>query len=139
MYFLIYVSSATRDLTEADLVQLLEQSRDDNRELGITGMLLYKGGNFMQILEGEREAVKSIFGKIQIDERHKGVIVVMEGEIEQRQFPEWAMGFKIIQRSETIDIPGYTNFLDYSFDWSDLKSQPSVCQRLLLSFRDNLR
>ena len=139
MYFLIYVSSATFDFTEADLLQLLEQSRDDNRELGITGMLLYKGGNFMRVLEGEREAVTAIFEKIRVDKRHKGVIVVMEDDIEQRQFPEWSMGFKLVECGETINIPGYTNFLDYAFDWSDLKTQPSVCQRLLLSFRNNLR
>jgi Sensors of blue-light using FAD. len=48
MFFLVYVSSATRPFSREDLRVLLETCRKNNAELGVTGMLLYKDGNFMQ-------------------------------------------------------------------------------------------
>lgn len=139
LYYLIYVSSACFDFTDQDLLDLLEQSREDNLKLEITGMLLYKGGNFMQVLEGERDAVKGIFEKIRVDKRHKGVIVVLEGDLAERQFPNWSMGFKRMSDQVQKDEVGYTDFLDYSSNLCELQAHPSVCHRLLLSFRDNLR
>ena len=53
MYQLIYLSSATEMFTKEKLLALLEQSRPNNARLGITGILLYSNGNFMQTLEGE--------------------------------------------------------------------------------------
>ncbi len=58
MFFLVYVSSATRPFSGEDLRALLETCRKDNAELGVTGMLLYKDGNFMQVLEGDEDAVR---------------------------------------------------------------------------------
>ncbi len=61
MLSLIYVSSSTRAFSDADLVALLEQSQEKNARLDITGMLLYKDGNFMQVLEGPDDAVRQLF------------------------------------------------------------------------------
>lgn len=54
---LIYGSSSTDRFSEADLVPLLQQAREKNQRLNVTGMLLYRDGNFLQVLEGERETV----------------------------------------------------------------------------------
>ncbi len=58
MFFLVYVSSAVRPFSRVDLDDLLATSRANNARVGITGMLLYKDGNFMQVLEGDEEAVR---------------------------------------------------------------------------------
>ncbi len=64
MFFLVYVSSATRPFSGEDLRALLATCRKNNAELGVTGMLLYKDGNFMQVLEGDEEAVRGLYEKI---------------------------------------------------------------------------
>ena len=60
MIHLVYVSSATGKLGETDLLDLLEHSRRRNRALDLTGMLLYAGGNFFQVLEGEEKDVDEV-------------------------------------------------------------------------------
>ena len=67
MFFLVYVSSATRPFSGEDLRVLLVTCRKDNTELGVKGMLLYKDGNFMQVLEGEEGAVRGLYERIAAD------------------------------------------------------------------------
>lgn len=93
MFYLIYVSSATKLMNDEELLFLLNQSRDNNLKLNITGMLLYKSGNFMQMLEGEKQTVLELFETIKKDERHKDVYTILTGDIEKRNFEDWSMGF----------------------------------------------
>ena len=60
MFHLVYASSALQPFTKPELQALLEQARQKNAKLGVTGMLLYKDGNFMQVLEGEKETVRKL-------------------------------------------------------------------------------
>jgi len=60
LYSLVYVSSAVTFFSSAELVTLLEKSRANNTRLGISGLLLYKDGNTMQLLEGERDIVLAL-------------------------------------------------------------------------------
>ena len=69
MYSLIYVSSAVQLMAGEELTQLLLQSRAKNVRLEITGLLLYKDGDFMQALEGAEDRVKLLFETIQRDSR----------------------------------------------------------------------
>ncbi len=70
---LIYVSESARPMTADDLEELLEETRSRNDDCRITGMLLYKNGRFMQLLEGEEEDVVKIYRSIERDDRHKEV------------------------------------------------------------------
>jgi hypothetical protein len=88
MFQLVYVSSASRKFNTNELHELLVQARQKNRELGVTGMLLYKDGNFMQVLEGQQEVVSKLAEKIELDPRHKGIIVVLRGMAELPSFPD---------------------------------------------------
>ena len=86
MFFLVYVISATRPFVGEDLRVLLETCRKNNAELGVTGMLLYKDGNFMQVLEGEDEgSVRGLYGRIAADPRYGGEITLQQGVAEERQ------------------------------------------------------
>jgi len=67
MFFLVYVSSATRPFSEEDLRVLLETCRKNDAELGVTGMLPYKDGNFMYVLEGDEGAVRGLYERIAAD------------------------------------------------------------------------
>ncbi len=94
MICLIYVSSATGRLDEAALAEILDVSRRKNAEAGITGLLMYSGGNIPQAIEGEEAAVGALFDRIKTDPRHRGIQKMMAFPIEKRQFPNWAMAVK---------------------------------------------
>ena len=83
MFFLVYVSMAQEKMSKEDLLDILAQSREANAKAGITGMLLYKDGNFMQALEGEETAVRALYARICRDPRHRGILTLVEGERER--------------------------------------------------------
>jgi hypothetical protein len=138
MFTLIYVSSAVNLFSDAELIELLEKARKNNTALGITGMLLYQDGNFMQLLEGPEEAVKTLAAKIMLDPRHCGFLKLLERQTEQREFGEWKMGFKKIDKDFT-GIPGYSDFLNVPFSSDTYKETPSKALKLMLNFKQMVR
>lgn len=135
LYSLIYVSSAARPLSTGDLVALLATCRENNARLGVTGMLLYKGGNFMQALEGERSTVRELYERIEADPRHTGELVMWQGPLPERQFEGWAMGFRDLDAAETRDIPGYSEFLNTPLTGDEFGGDGARSQKLLLMFK----
>jgi hypothetical protein len=93
MFALVYVSTAARPFSSAELERLLRTSRENNARLGITGMLLYEGGTFIQQLEGEEAVVRGLFQTIRDDTRHRDVTLIHAGPAERR-FSEWTMGYR---------------------------------------------
>lgn len=106
MKYLIYVSSATSLFTAEDLKNLLLKSRENNHKAGITGLLLFSEGNFIQVIEGNAEAIDRLYAKIKSDVRHDGFLILNEGVTSERNFPEWTMGFKQISRDDFSSRPG---------------------------------
>lgn len=135
LYYLVYVSSAVVPFSAAELVDLLERSRENNARLGISGMLLYKGANMMQVLEGEEATVRALYAKIAADPRHKGLIVLMEGRLDRREFTDWSMAFRDLDSAETQATPGYSEFLNTPLTGAAFGADPSRCQRLLTTFK----
>lgn len=88
---LLYASRAV-DTREEAIEAILSQSRQHNPTCGITGILCYGGGIFLQAIEGGRMAVSELFGHIQKDERHKDVALLHYEEISERRFGGWTMG-----------------------------------------------
>ena len=132
---LIYVSSATELLSPEQLLSLLETSRRNNNRDGITGMLLYKDGNFMQALEGEENTIHRLHAKILRDTRHGGVLTLLEKVIPERQFGGWSMGFQNLADPAWRNLPGYSEFLDVQFDANVVEGNPSQAFKLLRTFR----
>lgn len=91
---IIYLSSAVRELSAEELRELLAEAQRNNGRNGITGVLLYLNGNFLQFLEGPAQAVGATLDRIRKDHRHSGVFVLNDSEVERAQFPGWSMGFK---------------------------------------------
>lgn len=90
---LVYVSTASPGLLQADLDTILDTARARNAAEGITGLLVFNGFNFMQLLEGPPASVQRVFNAICRDQRHSGVVRVLSGETDQRAFAGWAMGY----------------------------------------------
>lgn len=88
---LLYASRAI-DSSSAATDVILAQSRVHNPASGITGILCYGGGIFLQALEGGRNQVSELYGHIQNDKRHKDVVLLHYEEISERRFGGWTMG-----------------------------------------------
>jgi len=139
VFQLVYVSSASEPFTKEQLRELLTGSHWRNTQAGITGLLLYKDGNFMQVLEGEEAAVKKLFEKIKQDSRHHSVITLLQHSIPERQFPDSSMAFRDLDSTEGKAIPGYSEFLNTPLDGELMRKDLPRCQRLLLVFKKNIR
>jgi hypothetical protein len=88
---LLYCSRAVDTSPEA-IDSILQQSREHNPLSGITGILCYGEGIFLQCIEGGRMQVSELFGSIQKDPRHKDVALLLYEEISERRFGGWSMG-----------------------------------------------
>jgi hypothetical protein len=88
---LLYCSRAV-DTTDDVIESILAQGRQHNPENGITGILCFGGGIFLQAIEGGRMQVSDLFGHIQKDPRHKDVALLHYEEISERRFSGWSMG-----------------------------------------------
>jgi hypothetical protein len=112
LFQLLYVSTTREDLSKEALVQLLEKSRSRNHALGITGMLLYQDHSVVQILEGTEADVIFLFQRISSDPRHHGIRILYEGEVKERDFSEWTMGFADLDDDELRSKEGYSEYLN---------------------------
>jgi len=129
----VYVSSSEGLLGSKDLEDILLVSRRNNARLGITGILLYRSGNIMQVLEGEAEAVVPLYAVISRDSRHKGVIKLIDREIQKRDFEFWSMDFHDLSDYEAGPGEDSGGFLTPGWDLAAI--QPSKALRLVLQFR----
>lgn len=133
MYELVYNSIAVpQDPDDAALLRILAGARNRNRALGVTGLLLYHRGEFVQLLEGERDAVRKIyFDVILRDPRHTSVNLCWDFDIERRSFPDWSMGFyrpdsKMYGKNASLD-----GYLEGGVAALDLSGPPSTGRQLL--------
>ncbi len=90
---LVYMSEARPDITDDDIANIVETCRKKNKGRDITGLLVYAGGVFVQILEGEEATVGTLFDSIATDARHHDAEVISDQIVDQRRFPKWSMGF----------------------------------------------
>ncbi len=97
---LLYASRAV-DPSPAVIEDILAQSRQFKPTCGITGILVYGGGIFLQALEGGRAAVNELYGHIVRDARHKDVVLLHYDEITERRFGGWTMGQVNVARVNT--------------------------------------
>ena len=88
---LTYVSIGRPDLRADDLASIHRQSLEYNPLDGVTGLLIYNGERFLQIIEGAEDAIDDLLRRLLADARHSELTVVDERFISQPQFPDWSM------------------------------------------------
>ncbi len=93
MLRIIYVSAGRKLFSDAEIVSLLDVSRRNNRAAGITELMIYHDGSFFQVLEGPEPEVTAVYDRICRDARHHRQILLWQGEVTERVFPNWEMGF----------------------------------------------
>lgn len=88
----IYVSHASDTLDFSDLGDIAKVSKDLNARDGITGLLLWADGAFIQLIEGPKTELDDLISRITADSRHSGMIHLAYREIEQTICDTWGMG-----------------------------------------------
>lgn len=139
MRSILYASSAPFLLAESDLVEILRVSQVNNARRDITGMLLYKGGNFVQVIEGPDDAVQALYTRISRDPRHRGIISLLNRSILERDFPTWSMGFQNIDTLPPDALPGFSTFLTEPFTAAQFRADPRATYSFMLTFRETMR
>ena len=104
MHAIAYVSSASWNLLDEQVDRIVCEARRLNALNGITGVLLYCDGNFMQYLEGEASAVRETFARIRACESHYQVNELMNQRIARREFAGWTLGFSEPSPDEFVAI-----------------------------------
>ena len=89
---LIYVSQERSEFSYAELRELQSVAIRRNRKLGLTGILLYNGGFFLQMIEGPPTSVAEVYGDIAIDTRHVKPSVLYMEYASSRCYKTWSMG-----------------------------------------------
>ena len=88
---LTYTSLARLDLTARDIEAIHRTARDVNSIEGITGLLIFNGTHFLQIVEGSPLAIDDLVERLRRDPRHSGIEIRDQRGIDERSFPDWSM------------------------------------------------
>jgi len=86
-----YTSLARLDLDAADLQAIHATAQRENARRNITGLLIFNGTHFLQIIEGEPEPLAQLVENLRRDPRHRGLEVRHDTPIDERSFPDWSM------------------------------------------------
>ena len=105
---LMYVSRAADSVNQNELVAILKKSKANNVGLGVTGVLCFSAGIFLQVLEGGRSAVSALYNKIANDPRHHDVVLLSYEEIGERSFGGWSMGRANLSRLNPALVMKYS-------------------------------
>lgn len=135
IFQLVYISAANKEFSEQELQELLEKARVNNESIGVSGMLLFHQGSFIQALEGPQSTVENLYNKIGEDKRHTETRVLFRGDLKERNFDSWSMGFYRSSQSSSENLEGFHQFLKSGFR-NDSEGDSSAARKALLQFRD---
>lgn len=106
---LLYASKARDPITNETIASILSQSRKNNPDTGVTGVLcVCHGGVFLQVLEGGRDEVNQLYSKVLQDGRHTDVTLLDYAEISERRFSGWRMGRVDLDKVNTAVVLKYS-------------------------------
>jgi hypothetical protein len=132
LHQVIYSSAAVEPFSDSALTELLATARVNNGRIGVTGMLLYHDGSFLQALEGDEDVLENLYAKIGKDKRHHRLVALLRRSVEARHFEQWQMGF-VSRNALPNNMPGFSDYLR-------LRGDPieggNAAVRLLAAFRD---
>lgn len=130
-----YISTPIRPMSTEDLMQILNSARLNNIQLGVSGMLLFTGSEFIQILEGEEKVIEELLTTIKHDPRHRDFRIIEKKKITVREYADWTMGFKRVDKDDLRDIPGLNKFFDTDLSGEIDHNKLKLINNLLNHFR----
>lgn len=132
---IVYVSLASKPLQDSELCALLSQSRRDNTALGVTGMLVYHAGKFLQLIEGEQAVIADLYNAIAQDSRHQSIEKIWDAPLKARSFSDWSMAFVTDHPLAPAPAEGYALL---SAQELFTHGSDATGKKLLLGLRDHL-
>ena len=104
-------------------------ARAYNEQQGITGILCYGNGQFLQCIEGEKSKLLALQQRISADKRHKNVKVLLLQAIDERRFFDWRMRLLFLERwlwspatkQQAIQLSSFLPFSPH--DWSPERTE----------------
>lgn len=109
-----YVSTASRDLPQDEIVKILEETQIRNNKHGVNGLLIYSEGNFFEVIEGEKTRIQDLFKIIKEDPRHKNILMIFEKEVYKPILKDKESNF--ISQNTKYHQMDVSNFLYYIKD-----------------------
>ncbi|UKM66238.1 BLUF domain-containing protein [Flavobacteriaceae bacterium GSB9] len=107
-----YLSDSVKHESLENLKLLYLKASANNKKQNITGILIYKNNTFLQVLEGEVNAVDETFKKIKADKRHRNIFKVISSEVDERIFEDYNFGFTIVDNKQALtDLYQYLEWL----------------------------
>lgn len=129
---IVYLSQAEKEISENDLQNILKTARAFNSEHGMTGILIYSFGYFLQVLEGPEEVVLKCYLKISEDKRHSHVTLLHAVPIMFPMFSKWAMA--CLGEKDGISI-NFEDLLQSRFDLANDATTRALLDRFLARVR----
>jgi hypothetical protein len=105
---LMYASRAADSVNQNELVAILKKSKVNNADIGVTGVLCFSAGIFLQVLEGGRSQVSALYNRIANDPRHHDVVLLSYEEVDERRFAGWSMGRANLSRLNPALVMKYS-------------------------------
>ncbi|WP_236613013.1 BLUF domain-containing protein [Sphingobium quisquiliarum] len=93
LYQIMYISSAASPVPPAQCAQIAQDAAVRNSRDDVTGLLLFNGRRFLQVLEGPRQNVERIYERIGRDGRHRALVMLRRQDIAAREFGDWGMAY----------------------------------------------
>ena len=135
MLRITYISSESYKLSSDDLLAILGKCNKNNQRLGLTGMLIYGNGTFIQSVEGDEKIVKNTISKISSDTRHKDFKVLSEEIAEKRLYDEFNMGFERLTEDSISNITSLKSLSLKQLNSQFLSKNTQVVEDLLQRHR----
>ncbi|MEN9218705.1 MAG: BLUF domain-containing protein [Gloeomargarita sp. DG_2_bins_126] len=132
LYRMIYISRAVPGLGYQDLRDIMSKSEVNNSHVGLTGLLCFGNGIFLQILEGSRLAISQTYHRILQDPRHHSAEIVVFEPVLHREFVQWSM--KLVQIDENSPEKMRRLYWKYSgeVDFAPQTMTPVQCLQFMM-------
>ena len=137
VFHLVYISVASTHIDETVVRDIEKTSQRNNKNAGVTGILLFDDGRFMQFLEGSELEVRRIFSKITRDGRHEGIEVLRQQLIPQRQFSDWHMKYTRLDEVHSRQGPIYEKLFDLAASAKGALGRATESMYLLTAFKNS--
>ncbi len=137
LHQIFYFSQPTRSMPLSEVRELLIKAQINNHFNDVTGLLLFDGDSFVQVLEGPKDKVMALFEKIARDPRHMRFTTLMEREIPQRDFGQWSMGLAHIEGKHMKSLPGLTDIESARRMLSDSGAAESLVEVIKSHYSDS--
>ncbi|MES2740455.1 MAG: EAL domain-containing protein [Pseudomonadota bacterium] len=133
LHFLLYASRAVAPMSSAALDALLLRARAANRAAGVTGCLIYQNGHFIQMLEGQAEALQTVMAAIRADGRHTQLRVIVEGQAKSRIFADWSMALRDVTAGP--ELPDFSGWQRREISLMELADDARTCYAYVTGYQ----